>query len=232
MTYTPTNWVPHETVISADRMNHLEQGIAAFYPQETIIAPEQTVTITAETDPEAGVPITLAEGIDLSTFGRADLEALSVSINGEAVTSDAGRWSIDVDGGVVLMRPVADPDAPNVLIGFALSAANPDTQAVLPGDYTVEIKRTVTEVPVLGAFPVIAGADRDTIDAPVDEVDAAMTAGCVLLYAKLPDRRDGFAFGILVGGLAYYATLTSGSFGWSATTVRPENGKYVIGGFA
>ena len=234
MPYTPTNWQTGD-LITAGKLNNLEQGIAALYPQETIIAPEQTVTITSETDPETGVPITLAEGVDVSTFSEADLRGLSVSINGEAVTFDVGRWSIDVDGGLVLVRPVVDPDALSlVVLGFSLIAGNPETQAVLPGDYTVEIMRTVAEIPMLRAFPVVAGETSSepwVVDAPVAEVDAAMTAGCVLLYVAAPSNRNGFAFGIIVSGIAYYATLTNSSFGWSAAFVRLVDGKYAITAF-
>lgn len=193
------------------------------------------MTITSETAPQTGVPITLAEGIDLSTFSQADLRGLSVSINGEAATPGNNGWTIDVDGGKVFVLPVLDPDALRVVVlGFALSAANFGTQVVLPGDYTVEIMRTVAEIPMLRAFPVVAGESPSAawvVNAPVDEVDAAMTAGCVLLYAAAPRDRNGFAFGIIVGGIAYYATLTNSSFGWSAAFVRLVDGKYAITAF-
>lgn len=56
MPYTPNTWQSGDTITSA-KLNNIEQGISALYPQETIIAPEQTVTIT-----DAPVAITLARG--------------------------------------------------------------------------------------------------------------------------------------------------------------------------
>lgn len=228
MNYEPTNWQTGD-LITAGKLNNIEQGIAAFYPQEVVIAPEQTVTITSETTPQTGVPITLAEGIDLSTFSEADLRGLSVSINGEVAERDGREWLIEVDGGdaeVFLVTDLADE-----ITGLAFAAFNPETQAVLPGDYTVEITRTVAEIPMLRAFPVVAGETSSepwVINASVDEVNAAKLAGCVLLYAASPNNRNGFAFGIVVGGLAYYATLTNGSFEWSAAPALIVDGKYAI----
>lgn len=228
MTYEPTNWKKGDKITSVN-LNKLESGIAAFYPQETIIAPEQTVTITAETDAKAGAPITLAEGIDLSTFSEADLEALSVSINGEAAEFSDDEWSIEWDGSNV--RVHLAPNLTEETTYLTLIAFNKVTQDVQPGDYTVEItKGAPARIPAVAAFPVSAGSGNVmwVIDTPKEDVDAARANGCVLLYAADPDSDAVFAFGCLVGNAMYYYAASGGEFVWNSGTVTLRDGKYVV----
>lgn len=233
--YTPTNWVAHETLISADRMNNLEQGIAAFYPQEVVIAPEQTVTITAETAPQAGVPITLAEGYELPIDIPEDW---SVTVNGLSLNWNS---SFLANGGYMTQATIGETSCVVAVWRVATSPMDqhlaltvfPDkaeTPVAVPGDYTVKItKGAPARIPVVAAFPISAGSGNTlwVIDAPKEDVDAAMVNGCVLLYAASPSKSSGFAFGCLVGSVMYYASFGE-KFGWNSGIVTLKNGKYVV----
>lgn len=234
MSYIPTNWKTGD-LISSSRLNHIENGIAAFYPQTTIIAPEQTVTITAEDT--AGVPITLADGYTLPAILPNNW---TVVVNGNTLQWEVGVGGggytgvVEIDGVYCALRvdaPMSPESAPHLVLRVHDDDAEPAT--VVPGDYTVKIKKDVpARIPAVAAFPVVAGQDPSTpwvVDAPVDEVDAAMANGCVLLYSAAPSDTIGFAFGILVGHIAYYyATLTKNPFEWSVSTMSIVDGKYAI----
>lgn len=237
MNYEPTNWQTGD-LITAGKLNNLEQGIAAFYPQETIIAPEQTVTITSETTPQTGVPITLAEGYELP---EALPEDWSVTVNGLPLSwessflengayvtfSTIGETSCVVAVRRVMTSPV---DSHLALVVFPSTS---ETPTVVPGDYTVKItKGASARIPVVAAFPVSAGSGNVqwVIDAPKEDVDAAMANGCVLLYAASPSASSGFAFGCLIGNVMYYAAGEDYAFSFKGNTVSVRDGKYVIGG--
>lgn len=241
MNYTPTNWVAHETLISADRMNNIEQGIAAFYPQEEIIAPEQTVTITSETDPQTGVPITLVEGYTLPDVGGIPTD-WSVTVNGLSLNWDSSflanggymtQATIGETSCVVAVWRVATTPVDHYL---ALGVFHPtETPVAVPGDYTVKItKGAPARIPAVAAFPVSVGSGSIAlvIEAPAEEVDAAMANGCVLLYAASPSDSGGFAFGCLVGRVLYSASIGEEKVAWFASTVTLNDGKYIVRGEA
>lgn len=235
MNYEPTNWQTGD-LITAGKLNHLEQGIAALYPQEVVIAPEQTVTITSETDPQTGVPITLVEGYTLPDVGGIPTD-WSVTVNGISLDwypdlfENGGYMASSTIGEtscVVAVWRVATTPVDHYL---ALTVFHPaETPVAVPGDYTVKItKGAPARIPAVAAFPVSAGSGnvQFVIDAPKEDVDAAMVNGCVLLYAASPSASSGFAFGCLVGNVMFYATVGE-KIAWNADTVTLRNGKYVI----
>lgn len=132
MNYEPTNWQTGD-LITAGKLNHLEQGIAALYPQTQIIAPEQTVTITAEDT--HGVAIALADGY---TLPETLPDNWTVVVNGhilpyvhrasegsynytDATQSPSVFWQVVLYEGQLWLY-VAQP-----------------AQTIRPGDYTVKI---------------------------------------------------------------------------------------------
>ena len=100
------------------------------------------------------------------------------------------------------------------------------------GDHTVKITQTDLANPTVKAFPVSVGSGsvRFVIDAPKEDVDAAMVNGCVLLYAASPSASSGFAFGCLIGNVMYYAAGEDYAFSFKGNNVTVRDGKYVIAG--
>lgn len=145
MNYEPTNWQTGD-LITAGKLNNIEQGIAALYPQEQIIAPEQTVTVTAETDPETGVPITLAEGYELPVDIPEDW---IVTVNGLSLDWDSSYFG---DGGYVAFDTIGEtfcrvavwlvatsPVGSHLALVVIPDSPATETPTAVPGDYTVKI---------------------------------------------------------------------------------------------
>lgn len=238
MNYEPTNWQTGD-LITAGKLNNIEQGIAAFYPQETIIAPEQTVTITAETDLRAGVPITLVEGYTLPDVGGIPTD-WSVTVNGLPLNwrsgfhENGGYMTFGTFGETSCVVGVWQVVTSPVDSHLALGVFHPTEPPVaVPGDYTVKITKSApARIPAVAAFPVSVGSGSIglAIEAPAEEVDAAMANGCVLLYAASPSASSGFAFGCLIGDVMYYASFGQAGVAWSVSEVTLNDGKYVVRG--
>ena len=239
MNYTPTTWKTGDKISSAG-LNNIEQGIAALYPQEVVIAPEQTVTITSETDINVGVPITLADGIDPSTLSPSDVYTLNVVINGEPAIRQNNGWIGPTSDGAgdcgVFLRW---DENTGLCEGFSIAAAvmSGNTPVVLPGDNTVQITQVATANPMIKAFPVVPYTPGPTeeiarfvsvINAPQNDVNTAMAAGLVLLYPEPFAINNGFAFGVLADDHVSYATINEGSFTWRQASIDVTDGKYAI----
>ena len=154
MSFEPNTWKPKDKVTSA-RLNRIEQSIAALYPQETIIAPEQTVTITSETDPQAGEPIALADGYELPE----DIpENWIVTVNGTVIDYYRGSY-VHVDGTTGTAVSLAE----NKLILSVTDGIDPASATPIPGDYTVKIVEAAETFP-----PAITSADNGKVLGVVD----------------------------------------------------------------
>lgn len=199
MNYEPTNWKTGD-LISSTRLNHIEQGIASLYPQEVVIAPEQTVTITSETTPQTGVPITLAEGYDLPVDTPEDW---SVTVNGLSLNWDSsfqenGGYmtfaTIDETSCVVAVWQVATSPVDQHL-ALVVFPSPSETPTVVPGDYTVKITKNEPK----GLFTVKPGTGNVEwyIDAPIADVDDAYASGLVRLQFQTKENADG-QFGIVI----------------------------------
>ena len=231
MNYEPTNWQTGD-LITAGKLNHLEQGIAAFYPQETVIAPEQTVTITSETDPRTGVPITLAEGY---TLPETLPDNWTVVVDGEKLPyvahGEEGAYEIfDQHSGPHSVISVFARDGGLHLVMMSFGEGSSSGSPMI-GDHTVKItKYASARIPAVAAFPVSAGSGSVAlvIEAPAEEVDAAMVNGCVLLYAASPSASSGFAFGCLVGNVLYSSSVGQAGVAWFVSGVTLRDGKYVV----
>lgn len=167
MNYEPTNWQTGD-LITAGKLNHLEQGIAAFYPQETIIAPEQTVTLTSETTLQDGEPI----AIDPAFSVPFDVEiGWTVIVNGVQLEYIRGAYQGLIDDGVgASVRVVhSQGDGPNVLRLVVARTSTPPSIEV--GDYTVVISKHVIPNTVL------ITSLADSLGVSYNEIVAAFLAG-------------------------------------------------------
>lgn len=154
--YSPKSWVSGEIVYATD-MNHLEQGIAALYPQETIIAPEQTVTITAEdTD---GVAIALADGY---TLPETLPDNWTVVVNGNTLPYVHRELGDIYDYTDTTQTPTAVWQVDLYEGQLWLYVAQP-AQTIRPGDYTVKITEAAETFP-----PAITSADNGKVLGVVD----------------------------------------------------------------
>ena len=138
MSFEPNTWKPKDKVTSA-HLNRIEQGIAALYPQETIIAPEQTVTLTSETSFDSGAPITLADGVDIDSIA-GDFEVV-VAGTLLAYQNRVYRGQLD-SGAYAAVQFNLIGETGNYSLGLMVvdQMSDPSSAQVVPGDYTVEIK--------------------------------------------------------------------------------------------
>lgn len=155
MGYKPTKWVDDVTHLNAENMNNIEDGIAALYPQEQVIAPEQTVTLTSETSFDVGGPITLADGVDIDSMA----EDFNVIVDGTLLAFQDNHYQGQLDGGAyagVQFNPIGETG--NYSLGLLVvdSITDPSSPQVVPGDYTVEIKRSI---PTTMTLPDASGLD-------------------------------------------------------------------------
>lgn len=193
MNYEPTNWKTGD-LISSTRLNHIEQGIASLYPQEVVIAPEQTVTITAETDVNTGVPITLVDG---QAILRPFPDNWAVFVNGVQLGfSDDSRTRIGaLEDGFAVVGTYYD-DESNLCIFLSVVNQLSESALVIPGDYRVKI---VVAGSSKGLFTVKPGTGNVKwyIDAPIADVDDAYASGLVRLQFQTKENADG-QFGIVI----------------------------------
>lgn len=147
MSFEPNTWKPKDKVTSA-HLNRIEQGIAALYPQEQIIAPEQTVTLTAETSFDTGASITLADGVDIDSIA----EDFNVIVGGTllAYQNNVYLGQLDSDAyAIVQFNPIGETG--NYSLGLLVvdQMSDPSSAQVVPGDYIVEISKHVIPNAVL-----------------------------------------------------------------------------------
>lgn len=178
--YTPTNWVAHETLISADRMNNIESGIAALYPQEVVIAPEQTVTLTSETSFDSGAPITLADGVDIDSIA-GDFE---VVVAGTLLAYQNGVYLGQLDSGAyaaVQFNPIGETGNYSLGLMVVDQMSDPSSAQVVPGDYTVKV--TTTEAAQESGGILLVKNNGVGLDKTAAEIWSAMQTGLVLVVS-------------------------------------------------
>lgn len=232
MTYIPVTWKPKEKITSA-RLNHIEQGIAILYPQEMTIASEQEVVITSDTQPMIGEPLTITEGVDLSSL-NLETALINATINGKTALLHPGfGWVADLSDRIAVIQKITDPGTGETT-GLTLTVVDDPATVppnVIPGNYTVKVVNTVNEGPFTKNFPVYEGFGSEAwiIDAPHQEVDAVAQEGCALLYPKTPSNENGFVFGTISGIIIYYVTVNNGVIQQNVKRGSiNEDGKYVI----
>lgn len=168
MNYTPTTWKTGDKISSAG-LNNIEQGIAALYPQEIIIAPEQTVTITSETDPTYGEMIVLADGYNLPAKIP---EGWTVTVNGTVLDYYRGSY-VHVDGTTGTVVSFAE----NKLILSVTDGIDPASATPIPGNYTVKIIEAAQES---GGILLVKN-NGGVLDKTAAEIWSAMQTGLVLI---------------------------------------------------
>lgn len=110
-------------------------------PTEQIIAPEQTVPITSETSLDVGAPITLGEGVDIDSIA----EDFEVIVDGTLLAFQDHAYLGQLDSGAyagVQFNPIGETGSYSLGLFVVESITGPSSPQVVPGDYTVEIKRS------------------------------------------------------------------------------------------
>ncbi len=138
MPYEPTNWKTGD-LISSSRLNHMEQGIAALYPDSSsktiVVCPEQTVTITSENTFNNPALIQF----DSEYQGEFALPSdYRVYVNGELLEYAGGGWGLPHEDSNILYNVFKLGDE-----GFGLLVENTEGKPPYPpepGDYTVKIE--------------------------------------------------------------------------------------------
>lgn len=140
MPYEPTNWKTGD-LISSSRLNKIEQGIAALYPDSSsktiVVCPEQTVTITSENTSPQNAPYI---EFDSEYQGEFALPTdYRVYVNGELLEYQNGAWGLlheDSNIGYYVFK--FGEGSFGLLVGSGTSSSfTPE-----PGDYTVKIEFT------------------------------------------------------------------------------------------
>lgn len=146
MNYTPTTWKTGD-LISSSRLNHMEQGIAALYPDSSsktiVVCPEQTVTITSENTPNNPAPIQF----DSEYQGEFALPSdYKVYVNGELLEYARDSWGLSHnESGIIYSVGKSQEGSFGLLVGKRVGNP-PTTFAPEPGDYTVKIELTEREI--------------------------------------------------------------------------------------
>lgn len=145
MSYEPTNWKTGD-LISSSRLNHMEQGIAALYPDSSsktiVVCPEQTVTITSEnTSPYTAAPIQF----DSEYQGEFALPTdYKVYVNGELLEYQNGAWTlIHEDSNIAYWVFKLEDGSFGLLVE---NTAEKPPYPSEPGDYTVKIEFTERKI--------------------------------------------------------------------------------------
>ena len=148
MSYTPTEWATGDT-ITAEKLNNIETGIAGLYPSETVIAPEQSVTITVET--LAPVALTLVDGYTapetlpedwLVTMGDTTLTYDSSAIGGAAYVASFTYTPPDSEteyDGIYAVGITSVDGVSNSIVFVPAIMSGGDMIGFAPGTYTVSI---------------------------------------------------------------------------------------------
>lgn len=156
MNYEPTNWKTGD-LISSTRLNHIEQGIASLYPEEIVIAPEQTVTIT-DVD-LSGANITLVDNFVIPKMVPPNW---TVTVNGNLLVFtlddegsntyktvvDGVTFIVYSNGDFVLLQARGGPDMPIVSGDYIVKITSlgqstttlPDASYLEDGDYSLRVE--------------------------------------------------------------------------------------------